>query len=171
MAGFALIRICRTFSLEQQLRAADPWALCVSAKKSSATGGNFVWTSSAAWIGAGSVLSQGLAICARPSFDIHRLQPMLGKSFTLQHPGSSGCPYYSHSRTLPSSCLLVHVACERTIMNICYVECLSSLAAFRVVDDCDCARLDVVYHSESNWLWMNHKPLFPVYRTATGQKK
>lgn len=51
------------------------------------------------------------------------------------------------------------------------MKCLSSLAAFRAADDCDHARLDVVYNSKINWLWMNHKPLFPVYRTATGQKK
>lgn len=84
----------------------------------------------------------GLRAGDRPSFDIHRLQPMLGKSFTLQHPGSSGCPYYSHSRTLPSFCVLVYVVCERTITNM---KCLSSLAAFRAVDDCDCARLEMLF--------------------------
>lgn len=113
----------------------------------------------------GSLIAGG-----RHSFDIHRLQPMLGNSFTLQHPGSPGCPYYSYSRTLLSFCLLIHVACERTVTSVCYVNCLSSLAVFRAVVYCDCARLDVVYHSKSNWLWMNHEPLFPAYRTATGQK-
>lgn len=52
----------------------------------------------------------------------------------------------------PSSCLLIYVVSERTITNFCYMKCLSSLVAFRAVDDSDRARLDVVYHSESNWL-------------------
>lgn len=42
----------------------NPGALWVSAMESSAPGGCFVWTSFAARIGAGSVLSQCLAICA-----------------------------------------------------------------------------------------------------------
>lgn len=122
VAGFALIRICRIVSLDQLLRTvggeSNPGALWVSAMESSAPGGSFVWTSFAARIGAGSVLSQCLAICAseivgdRLPF-LWQTAAHLGKSFTLAgeefHPAAPRQSWVSLLLPQQNSSLLLPV--------------------------------------------------------------